>query len=69
MLQEVEDYYLPYKQKRKTRAGAAREKGLEPLAQTILDGTGENSVEEAAKSYIDEEAGVGTIDFFGQSFQ
>ena len=62
MLQEVEDYYLPYKQKRKTRAGAAREKGLEPLAQTILDGTGENSVEEAAKSYIDEEAGVHTAE-------
>ena len=62
MLQEVEDYYLPYKQKRKTRAGAAREKGLEPLAQTILDGTGKNSVEEAAKSYIDEEAGAHTIE-------
>ena len=35
MLQEVEDYYLPYKQKRKTRAGAAREKGHK-LFWTVL---------------------------------
>ena len=33
LLSEVEDIYRPYKQKRKTRASAAREKGLEPLAQ------------------------------------
>ena len=36
MLDELEDIYLPYKQKRKTRATAAREKGLEPLAKFIL---------------------------------
>lgn len=35
-LQELEDLYLPYKPKKKTRAGIAREKGLEPLAQIIL---------------------------------
>jgi uncharacterized protein len=35
-LQEVEDLYLPYKPKRRTRATIARERGLEPLAQTIL---------------------------------
>ncbi len=35
-LQEVEDLYLPYKPKRRTRATVAREQGLEPLAQTIL---------------------------------
>ena len=33
---ELEDIYLPYKQKRKTRASVAREKGLEPLANEIL---------------------------------
>ena len=36
VLQEVEDLYRPFKQKRRTRAGAAKEKGLEPLAQLIL---------------------------------
>jgi uncharacterized protein len=35
-LQEVEDLYLPYKPKRRTRATIARERGLEPLAQTML---------------------------------
>ena len=35
-LVEVEDIYMPYKQKRKTRASVAREKGLEPLAELIL---------------------------------
>lgn len=36
MLSEVEDLYRPYKQKRKTRASVAREKGLEPLAKFML---------------------------------
>ncbi|MBC8014546.1 MAG: RNA-binding transcriptional accessory protein [Sporomusaceae bacterium] len=36
-LQDLEDLYLPYKQKKRTRAQIAREKGLEPLAQLILD--------------------------------
>jgi len=36
---EIEDLYLPYKPKRKTRASSAREKGLEPLAQQLLNGT------------------------------
>ena len=36
-LQDLEDLYLPYKQKKRTRAQIAREKGLEPLAQIILD--------------------------------
>ena len=35
-LQEVEDLYLPYKPKRRTRATVARERGLEPLAETVL---------------------------------
>ncbi len=37
ILQEIEDLYLPYKQKRKTRASVARQRGLEPLAQAIYD--------------------------------
>ena len=36
LLDELEDFYLPFKQKRKTRASAAREKGLEPLAEFII---------------------------------
>lgn len=35
-LQELEDLYLPYKQKKRTRATIAKEKGLEPLAQLIM---------------------------------
>ena len=60
ILQEVEDLYLPYKQKRKTRASAAREKGLEPLAMAILEGDIASSIEAAAILYIDEEKGVAT---------
>lgn len=54
ILQEVEDLYLPYKQKRKTRAGVAREKGLEPLAEQILQGTCKQGVMQEANAYIDE---------------
>lgn len=54
----VEDLYRPYKQKRRTRATIAKEKGLEPLANIILlQMTGE-PVEELAKEYISEEKGV-----------
>ncbi|MBR4944437.1 MAG: RNA-binding transcriptional accessory protein [Peptococcaceae bacterium] len=60
ILQEVEDLYLPYKQKRKTRAGIAREKGLEPLAAAILEGTCSDKVEKVADLYINEKAGVGS---------
>jgi protein Tex len=61
---ELEDLYLPYKPKRRTRATIAREKGLEPLAELIrsLNNTSAKPVElepEAAK-YIDEEKGVKT---------
>ena len=60
ILQEVEDLYLPYKQKRRTRAGIAREKGLEPLAMAVLEGT-ISDVQAEAKTYIDEEKGVATV--------
>ena len=60
-LAEVEDLYRPYKQKRRTRATVAKEKGLEPLALKIFDQTGEDPAELAA-DYIDPEKGVETIE-------
>ncbi len=56
-LTEAEDIYRPYKQKRKTRASVATEKGLLPLAEFILLQTSE-SVTEKAKEFINEEKGV-----------
>ncbi|HEK18832.1 Tex family protein [Mucilaginibacter sp.] len=53
----LEDIYLPYRPKRKTRATAAREKGLQPLADAILVQKTFDVEDEAAK-YIDEEKGV-----------
>lgn len=56
----VEDIYRPYKQKRKTRASVAKEKGLEPLAQAIL---AQNTLAEPlvmARDYVDEGKGVPT---------
>lgn len=58
---ELEDLYLPYKPKRRTRAMVAREKGLEPLAQAILGSIIKDPVSEAGK-YISEEKGVATTD-------
>ncbi|MDZ7361944.1 MAG: RNA-binding transcriptional accessory protein [candidate division KSB1 bacterium] len=62
-LQEVEDLYLPYKPKKRTRATVAREKGLEPLAQQIwaqqeLDG----NLEEIAAAFINAEKGVHNVE-------
>ena len=57
---ELEDIYLPFKPKRKTRASVAREKGLEPLAQKIMDQ--ENiSLEEFARSFINPEKEVNEL--------
>ncbi len=63
ILTEVEDIYRPFKQKRKTRASVAREKGLEPLAQLLLSQkpTYEAPLETIAASYLDEEKGVATV--------
>lgn len=58
-LQEVEDIYAPYKQKKRTRATKAKEKGLEPLALDILANRIENLDAEILK-YIDEEKEVVT---------
>ena len=60
-LAEVEDLYRPYKQKRRTRATAAKEKGLEPLAEAIFLQDGRDP-EELAKDYIDPEKGVQTLE-------
>lgn len=57
---EVEDIYRPYKQKRKTRASVAIEKGLAPLADFILSREGDPYKE--GERYIDEEKGVKTLD-------
>ncbi|SKB33254.1 Tex family protein [Daejeonella lutea] len=55
----LEDIYLPYKPKRKTKASAARERGLQPLADKVLEQLNIDLELEAAK-YIDEEKGVAT---------
>ena len=62
-LVELEDIYRPFKQKRKTRASVAKEKGLEPLALDILEQDDDfpAPIEEAAK-YIDAEKGVETAE-------
>ena len=61
-LAEVEDLYRPYKQKRRTRATAAREKGLEPLAALLFaQERGCPCPEDAARDFIDPEKGVETI--------
>ncbi len=57
---EVEDIYRPYKQKKKTRASVAIEKGLQPLAEFILAQEG-NPYKEA-ESYINEEKGVDSVE-------
>ncbi len=51
-LAEVEDIYRPYKQKKKTRATVAKAKGLEPLAQIIIEQKETKNINEIAKEYI-----------------
>jgi uncharacterized protein len=57
----LEDIYLPYRPKRKTRATAAKEKGLQPLADTLF-AQNRIDVEAEAAKYIDEEKGVKTLE-------
>lgn len=61
-LAEVEDIYRPYKQKKRTRATIAKEKGLEELANIVELQDEKNSVEEIAKNFINEEKGINTIE-------
>ena len=60
-LAEVEDLYRPYKQKRRTRATVAKEKGLEPLALAIFAQNGEDP-QVLAMDYVDAEKGVETVE-------
>jgi uncharacterized protein len=65
-LQAVEDLYLPYRQKRKTRASVARERGLQPLADLILrqervPGPPEGALEAAAQPFVNLEQGVESV--------
>jgi len=59
-LQEVEDVYRPYRQKRKTRASIAKERGLEPLAQWILSAPSTADPLAEAQKYVNPEQGVST---------
>ena len=61
---EVDDIYRPFRPHRKTRASVAREKGLEPLAELILQQMDfyDPSLEEQAAAYVDEEKGVASAE-------
>ncbi|AEI39246.1 Tex family protein [Paenibacillus mucilaginosus] len=59
-LQEVEDLYRPYRQKRKTRASVAKEKGLEPFAQWIWSQPRQGNLMGEAGRYVNGEKGVNT---------
>ncbi len=57
----LEDVYLPYRPKRRTRAAIAKEKGLEPLAERIFSQDGVDPAAEAAP-FVNEEKGVGSVE-------
>lgn len=62
-LQQVEDIYLPYRPKRRTRATMAKEKGLEPLADSLLDPhVNDATMMEICGPFVGEEKGVGSVE-------
>ena len=61
-LAEVEDIYRPYKQKKRTRATMAKEKGLEPLAEIIIKQEDKRNIQEIAKEFTNSEKGVENIE-------
>ena len=61
-LSELEDLYRPFKQKKRTRAIIAKERGLEPLSQIIYEQTEKKDIYEIAKDYINEEKQVNTAE-------
>lgn len=61
-LQEVEDLYRPFKQKRRTKATVAKEKGLEPFAEWLVTFPGTGSIEEKASEFISDELEVNSVD-------
>ena len=62
ILAEVEDIYRPYKQKKRTRATVAKEKGLEPLAAIIYAQEDSRDINEIASEFVDTEKGVETAE-------
>jgi len=58
----LEDLYLPFKPKRRTRASMARDRGLEPLARRILDQPAEGRPRSEARAFVDPEQGVADVD-------
>ncbi len=61
-LVEIEDIYRPYKQKRKTRASIARERGLEPLAMIITLQNHNTNPQKEAEKFVDEEKEVADVE-------
>lgn len=61
-LQEVEDLYRPYRQKRKTRASVAKERGLEPLSIWIWSQPKQGDALQEAESYVNAELGVESVE-------
>jgi uncharacterized protein len=59
---ELEDLYLPFKPKRRTKASMAREKGLEPLAQYLWDQNGKGSLSALAQTFVSGEKGVASVE-------
>lgn len=68
VLQRVEDLYRPYKQKRRTKATIAKEKGLQPLADWLLEFHKENPTAKA-KEFINKEAGIESAEEASQGAQ
>ena len=62
IMSELEDLYRPYKQKKRTTATIAKEKGLEPLATIIYLQSDKRNIEEIAKEYVDLEKGVESVE-------
>ncbi len=61
VLQRVEDLYRPYKQKRRTKATIAKEKGLQPLAEWIIEPNHEKLMDKA-ETFVSEETGVASAE-------
>lgn len=61
-MQAVEDLYLPYKQKRRTKATLAKEAGLMPLAQLVQRFPSDEELEQVAKTYVKPDQGLATVD-------
>jgi len=61
-LAEIEDIYRPYKQKKRTRATIAKEKGLEPLANIIYEQTETTPLNQIVEQFLNPEKGINTVE-------